>query len=747
MLTPQFSRDIASIFNSNDLTDDIKYDVTCRLVCDSLGVSSVSIVIYDVKTDNLKCKGSYLSPNYHDKYNCKNETYRIIMENIMVFEFFDSSAALVSQHTYQDFTKTALYGEKTAESTLGREEFDVLKKMWDQDGMKQHYRNYKYLTHNEFYEIKGDSISARYFKKLLDYNTELTTEIEIEPDSSLIADETLIANWRKVGVDVPVEKLFYIGLPLFATERYTGIIRIMGYYDIPSTINVVVDHKISKYKESLKDGSFQMERLSNFAQLISLHLKTNYYLEGFSILSNLKVDGDSDLKIDKGELDKVCNILTDVIKCNGCIIRFADDPADAFNPPIKGISDSLKIYVNHINDDPQASFSEDIYGLLKKYKSKREKQVRAINFSIPLAHNTNTFNTIEYYYDADNRINSDTNQTRTFRDFTPEYLALLRRLKMIEIVVLKLEFVDSGFLILSNTKHRKFTHSDIEMILLASKRVGLEIKHQEDSERIREQNKIIATDEHAKIIIHQVGAPARALSGHAQNLNDGVIKTQDIPMKVTQIYRLSLALLRKINTLQKYLDWETKKIVPKKDSSYNIEDFIRTRAKQFEGLMVGSKIRIWTFIENPNNFSVYTHIDSNLLDEVVNCILDNAVKYSFNYSEMQRHKVNFDPTDVTSDGHIQVWINSTADAVILRFINFGAEIESREFERIFERGVRGNKQKSNGVSGSGIGLYLVQKIIQSLMGKITVAHDIEKHKTCFTVLIPQNEGKTNPHYR
>jgi hypothetical protein len=63
MPSANFSIDITSIFNNSQLSDDLKHDVRCRLVCENLGVSSVFMLIYNAVEDKLKCRASYIIPS------------------------------------------------------------------------------------------------------------------------------------------------------------------------------------------------------------------------------------------------------------------------------------------------------------------------------------------------------------------------------------------------------------------------------------------------------------------------------------------------------------------------------------------------------------------------------------------------------------------------------------------------------------------------------------------------------------
>jgi signal transduction histidine kinase len=732
MPTPSFSKDITSLFNNSELTDDLKYDVACRMVCETLNLITVSMLMYDAKTDKLTCEGKYLAPKSRSNYSDNNDIRRSeIIDNISVFEFFDANIDEFKHLTHEGFGTSIVNGETNKHFKISPEVFGSLKMKWTYMGYKEAYYDYKKALHNEFHEIGSSSISGLYFSKLLRSGKKLSSEIEMLPMTDGPQNGRLyFDSWEEINLTLSKENLYYIGLPIFANERYTGILRLTVYSNATSSIENIFGNSPQK-----KDS--QIERLNNFAQLISLHLKTNYYLQGYRTLGNLKIMGLDFSGGPSKDFDELCNTLTNVIKCNGCILRLAIHTNELKNPPIKGVSDGLIKYKNYVYNNTASPFSEDLAQILKK-KNSREREIKAVNFAVLEENNNSTFETFEYYYEQ-NLLRYEKNSGRLLRDFNDDYVKDLQAFQMNEVVVIRLENNESGFLILTNTKNRKFTSSDIEMILLASKRIGLEIKHQQDTRRINEQNKIISQDQNAKLIVHQIGAPVRALSGHAQNLHDKIFKEHEVPKKIEQLNKMSYALLRQLNSIQKYLDWEVQPVTPKKDSStYSLEKYMRSRAIQFEGLTVNRenrKLRVWTIIENQPDFYDSCVIERGMLDEVINCLLDNSIKYSFSTIDMLANRIPFVIDDPMSPGHIHIILNSTQENLIITVENYGCQIDNSEYEKIFERGLRGKFGIKKSPIGSGIGLYLVKRVVTAYGGTVEVDHNNNTHLTRFKITL------------
>ena len=72
------------------------------------------------------------------------------------------------------------------------------------------------------------------------------------------------------------------------------------------------------------------------------------------------------------------------------------------------------------------------------------------------------------------------------------------------------------------------------------------------------------------------------------------------------------------------------------------------------------------------------------------------------------------------NGKVIIDINKESNHCILRIKDTGIGIPYKDQERIFERFYRGDKSRSNKISGTGIGLSIVKHIIEKHKGKINL---------------------------
>lgn len=103
-------------------------------------------------------------------------------------------------------------------------------------------------------------------------------------------------------------------------------------------------------------------------------------------------------------------------------------------------------------------------------------------------------------------------------------------------------------------------------------------------------------------------------------------------------------------------------------------------------------------------------------EQVILNLLDNALKYS--------------PEQSTVEVKV-AWHN---EQVAISVIDFGIGIPSEEIEFIFEKLYRVEKSRSRASGGSGLGLSIVQELIEAHGGKIEVESSVGKGST-FTIVI------------
>lgn len=123
-----------------------------------------------------------------------------------------------------------------------------------------------------------------------------------------------------------------------------------------------------------------------------------------------------------------------------------------------------------------------------------------------------------------------------------------------------------------------------------------------------------------------------------------------------------------------------------------------------------------------NSEEINVDADPKRLRQVVDNIIGNASKYA-------------------SGSNVKVSTNNTTDKVIISISDDGPGIPNKHLESLFNRFYR-VPERSAGVRGSGLGLYICNQIIQSHEGTIVVKSE-EGEGTHFEITLPINSEKLN----
>ncbi len=113
--------------------------------------------------------------------------------------------------------------------------------------------------------------------------------------------------------------------------------------------------------------------------------------------------------------------------------------------------------------------------------------------------------------------------------------------------------------------------------------------------------------------------------------------------------------------------------------------------------------------------NVHAKAEKRGLQELMNILLDNAVKYC------------------DEGGKVRMELSSKGKGMQLKVMNDYAAGEGEDYSRFFNRFYRGDQSHSSRKKGYGIGLSMAQTLLETFHGKITV--NWKDGVICFTVLI------------
>lgn len=116
--------------------------------------------------------------------------------------------------------------------------------------------------------------------------------------------------------------------------------------------------------------------------------------------------------------------------------------------------------------------------------------------------------------------------------------------------------------------------------------------------------------------------------------------------------------------------------------------------------------------------TTYIKADKDRINQVILNLLSNAIKYT------------------PDNGHIKIAVSKTKNTAIVMIKDNGIGIDQEELPFIFERFYRADKSRNRKTGGAGIGLAIVQSIINAHGGEILVESKLDQG-SCFTMILPK----------
>ncbi|MCH7879490.1 MAG: GHKL domain-containing protein, partial [candidate division Zixibacteria bacterium] len=118
------------------------------------------------------------------------------------------------------------------------------------------------------------------------------------------------------------------------------------------------------------------------------------------------------------------------------------------------------------------------------------------------------------------------------------------------------------------------------------------------------------------------------------------------------------------------------------------------------------------------------HIDPEAITHVMNNLIDNAIKYSCESTEVT-------VTAFHDDNDLVITVK-----------DHGIGISKDETDRVFERFYRGGNELTRRVKGSGLGLSLVRELVGAHGGTVSVVSEVNKG-SLFTLRLPLTKNESN----
>jgi two-component system, OmpR family, phosphate regulon sensor histidine kinase PhoR len=212
-------------------------------------------------------------------------------------------------------------------------------------------------------------------------------------------------------------------------------------------------------------------------------------------------------------------------------------------------------------------------------------------------------------------------------------------------------------------------------------------------------------------VSHEIQSPLTSITGFASAL-----KHDDVPEEQRQRYldiieSESLRLSRLSDNLLKLTSLESG-YHPFRPETYRLDRQLRDCVLALEPVWAGKLIQLDIAVP-----IISFYADKDLINQVWVNILTNAIKFT------------------PHQGCISISAEVSIEQVVVRIADSGIGLSETDGDRIFERFYKADKARTRGVSGAGLGLSIVKKILELHEGTIEVDSAPGVGST-FTVSLP-----------
>lgn len=760
---------ITEIYNYDLLNNYVKHDIVCRLIAKAIGANSVSLLLYKGKTDELYCAGGYIDPS-ESKSNISliNPKQRNNVINVMKYmsalEFLRLENNI--QLNFDDLFAKYLAYPFPDPIPLSKEEFRMYPYNKYNEYSKEYFK-YKRNFKDEKYKIGPDNtLTGLFYYILTHFDARKVWQKKLEEKKAtifsknkfFICDLNNVKNRYKTCCNHLRRKLnlvsetdvFYVGIPLQVNDRPIGILRLLFKKEI--------DLKIPRYELIYNDSSKpEMLNQSNDTATISNHYKfennENVYhyvtnilnSENIALILSLNLNNafysygmrqialEDKLHMGFSDLNLVANELTEVVNCYGCLIRISDSKLAKVS--VKGYSKSPGNYYGQLikTGDP---FLDNLTGrfnsiLIDTFYLEDSQQAGTTKVeSIKIDFLENRVESIAFqYFDNKNILQSSCEWTGN------RFKKLYKGIKLMfdlnndvfskydikSIVIVPIREREYGLVSFANTSNRPFLIKDIEMIIPVIKRVGIELKYNNALEILTvEQSQSFKHG--LRIIFHQLMSPIVTLRNHIINIKDKSLTNHKYNLRIEEVldtYSNFLAMLRAHQFLFDYLSHGV--IKPNfSDREESFFEFVKGKVRTYQLQAKAQKgIEILIYQDIPLRKHGFRS-DNELLSHVLQSLLDNAIKYSYNHLKTSVNTDNANYPPPSAKNYILVTLNNNEEYFGIRIENWGCLIAPLEKDHIKSFQVRGENAKKFDANGSGIGLFVVDIIVNALNGQMLI---------------------------
>lgn len=224
------------------------------------------------------------------------------------------------------------------------------------------------------------------------------------------------------------------------------------------------------------------------------------------------------------------------------------------------------------------------------------------------------------------------------------------------------------------------------------------------TKELEEQNKLLKTlneqkNEFLGIAAHDLRNPIGVILGFSELLEENI--DDEFKEYTGEITKMSSKMLSLLDDLLDYSKIEAGKLdIRREITDYNA--LVAQNVRMNELLAKSKGIKILSDFEKTG---LFVSIDEGKINQVLNNLIGNAIKYSY------------------PDSTISIKVFKEDEQVVTQIIDEGQGIPEKEIEGLFNPFKRSSVQPTNGETSHGLGLAIVKKIIEGHNGRVGVASE------------------------
>lgn len=218
-------------------------------------------------------------------------------------------------------------------------------------------------------------------------------------------------------------------------------------------------------------------------------------------------------------------------------------------------------------------------------------------------------------------------------------------------------------------------------------------------------------------VSHELRTPLTSVKSYLEALDDGALTESVAPSFIKVSLDETNRMMRMITDLLSLsrIDNQTSHLDVELTNFTAFMNYILDRFDQIQNQQSTNKV--YEIIRDYPDKSVWIEIDTDKMTQVIDNILNNAIKYS------------------PDGGKVTVTMQTTDTQLILSISDQGLGIPKKDLPLIFDRFYRVDKARSRAQGGTGLGLAIAKEIVKQHKGFIW-ANSEEGEGSTFTIVLP-----------